>query len=1155
MKRNNGKRKQRKIIFILVLVIITLVMCSITVFRGAENSCVSSSCNREDGDDKAKGVSHKESEIAKSDTKSSNIDRNTETTTNKINAKTISNLSSQQEVINYINNDVYDVSFDLDRKVAKLDDEEIKMTDLFKVNEQELDEIIENKFDEFVDEKLIGDSKKEKNDINISNPYSSNKLIVEVKDKSVIDNDDKIVSSKQIKDNIYVVNYDNAQDTKNGYNDLKNNKDIEKVAKNIKLKAYDLDNKNIKSQSVSANKVAWGVEKTGINHYISYLNYKDISNTVKVAVLDSGIRTTHEVFIDSSGQSRLDMTDAYDYYNYDDDPTDDNGHGTNVAGIVAQSTPSNVKIVPIKILDNKGQTDLDTLVESVSKIYSKVDIINLSLGFLQSEYPDIDVSVCDSIFKDVYDSGKIIVCASGNDYANEVAYPACSQYTITAGSVDRDNIKSSFSNYGPEVDFTLPGQDLVLPSYDGDIAYKYHESGTSFSSPFLASCIALIKTQNNSYTRTEIIDILKSNAKDLGDQGKDDCYGYGSIDFDLDMFKKPVIANYTVSGEWGLSNTLSVCSVAANNIVSYCTTTKNQEPDRLDWTLLSNNAENIEFNTELENNGFYYLWIKDENGNVSLSQKVQVSHVDKTSPSIIKQLSSNNIAQTEFEIQITVQDVQAGLGKIEWYIKSEEDCDYKKLITNISTDKSVTSRVQKTYAFKNLQSNTKYKVYARVIDSLGNDSTTEEVEITTLKANANNDAENSDSGNTNETNNNNNSSTNDSNANNNNTSLNNDSSDIHSTSNSVNNNVTSSQNNNSSSSNINNNVNTSTSSNTNSSSNSSSSTSKTVTTISNNSTSTNTNTNTNININTSTNNATKIKQIVPNGIYIIKTALKSSKVLDINGASMDNAANLQIYENVNSMAQKFVITYLEDGYYKIENLKSQKVLDVANASKKNKANVWQYESNNTDAQKWKIEKTSDGKYKFIAKCNGLALEVAGGKKKDKTNVIVYKNKNKKAQKFILKKIEELPGKTLKNGFYTIRYSKRNKKVLDIENASRNNGANVQLYYANGTDAQKYYIKYLNNGFYKIINVNSGKAIGVEDIDAKKRTNVIQSKWKSNANQQWIIKKTKDGYYTIISRCNDLYLDVAGGKTKNGTNIQVYKKNNTKSQKFKIKVAK
>lgn len=1161
IKRNN-RREHKKLIFISVLVIITLVVCGITIFRGAKNSCVSSASSNEKNEDNQNVLASTKNDTSNKDinTNFKELNSNTENdnsikdsnkesnnNSDKTSKKTIENLSNQNEVIDYINNDVYDVSFDLNKKVAKIDNEEINMTDLLKVDEQELNEIIENGFDEFVDKNLLGDVKKGSNEVSISNPYSSNKLIVEVKDKSILDKDEKIVSSKQIMDDIYVINYENAQNTKNGYNDLKNNKDVSKVNKNIRFKAFDLKNNdnnvtnsNIKSQSIPSNKMAWGVESAGINHYVEYLNYKNISDTVRVAVLDSGIRASHEAFTDSNGQSRLDMTYSYDFYNSDDDPTDDNGHGTRAAGVVAQSTPSNVKIVPVKILNEEGETDLDTLIEALSYIYSKVDIINLSLGFLQSEYPDIDVSTCESVLSNIYESGNIVVCASGNNYSHEVSYPASSRYTLAAGSVDKNNLKSSFSNYGPEVDFTLPGENLTLPSFESNNAYAYKQSGTSFSSPFLASCIALIKTENHDFERTQIIEILKSNAKDLGDQGKDDSYGYGSIDFDFNMFKKPVIAKYTVSEKWGLSNTLDVCSVASNNIVCYCVTSKNQEPDRLDWKQLTNNAENLEFNTQLENNGFFYLWIKDEYGNVSASQRVQVSHVDKTSPTIIKALSYSNVLQTEFEIQITVQDVQAGLGKIEWYIKSEEDSNYKCLTTNISTDKTITSRVQKNYAFRNLQSDTKYSVYAKVIDSLGNYSVTDTIEVTTVKANSNNENNNNNNNNSNNengNNSNNNNSTNNSNTNGT-SNINNAGTNTNNTTNQSNNN-TSTINNNVNTNNTNNNKNTS----------NSSTTTNTSTIAVNNSTGT-------TSTSTSNNSKTKIKQIVPNGIYIIKTVLKQSKVLDINGASMDNGANLQIYENLNSNAQKFVITYLGDGYYKIENLKSQKVLSVANSNKKNKANVCQYESNNTDAQKWKIEKTSDGKYKFIAKCNGFALEIAGGKKKDKTNVIVYKNKNnKKAQKFTLKKVEQLPGKTIKNGFYTIRYSKSNKKVLDIDNASKRNGANVQLYYTNGSDAQKFYIKYLNNGFYKIINVNSGKALEVENIDAKKSTNVRQGKWNSSANQQWIIKKTSDGYYNIISRCNNLYLDVAGGKTKNGTNIQVYKKNSSKSQKYKIKVAK
>ena len=119
----------------------------------------------------------------------------------------------------------------------------------------------------------------------------------------------------------------------------------------------------------------------------------------------------------------------------------------------------------------------------------------------------------------------------------------------------------------------------------------------------------------------------------------------------------------------------------------------------------------------------------------------------------------------------------------------------------------------------------------------------------------------------------------------------------------------------------------------------------------------------------------KIEQPLENGIYMIKSAINPKFMLDVNGASKDNGANVQLYEYSNVNQKKFKLTYEQDGYYTIIAMHSNKSLDVKDASKEKGANVWQWEANGTDAQKWKIKDNKDGTYSIISKCNGLYVDV------------------------------------------------------------------------------------------------------------------------------------------------------------------------------------
>ena len=305
--------------------------------------------------------------------------------------------------------------------------------------------------------------------------------------------------------------------------------------------------------------------------------------------------------------------------------------------------------------------------------------------------------------------------------------------------------------------------------------------------------------------------------------------------------------------------------------------------------------------------------------------------------------------------------------------------------------------------------------------------------------------------------------------------------------------------------------------------------------------------------------ATENTKTIEEGTYVIKSAINDKFVLDIEDASKANGANLQIYQSNGTNAQKFKVKYLNNGYYTIESVNSGKVLDVDDAKKTQGTNVQQYDSNNTDAQKWTIKKNSDGTYSLVSKCNNLYMDVKDGIASNSRNIQVYGGNGTKAQKFKFEKVadsinySEKAEKTISDGTYTIKSAINDKFVLDIDNASKSNGANVQIYQSNGTNAQKFKVKYLNNGYYTIESVNSGKVLDVDNAGKNQGTNVQQYGANNTDAQKWIIAKNTDSTYSIVSKCNNLYLDVKDGIASSGKNIQVYGENGTRAQKFKFEV--
>lgn len=284
---------------------------------------------------------------------------------------------------------------------------------------------------------------------------------------------------------------------------------------------------------------------------------------------------------------------------------------------------------------------------------------------------------------------------------------------------------------------------------------------------------------------------------------------------------------------------------------------------------------------------------------------------------------------------------------------------------------------------------------------------------------------------------------------------------------------------------------------------------------------------------------------VQEGVYVISSMLDTSKVLDIVGGSAADTANLQLYQSNGSYAQRFAITAQGDGSYKITNMGSGKALDVVYGSSTPGTNVWQYSSNDSAAQQWYFEKGENGAYFLRSKCNGLYLDVNCASTANGTNIQVYTGNRSAAQQFYLQKVGEL----IPEGVYTIVSALDSNKVVDINCASAENGANVQLYTANGTTAQKFRFVSAGGGQYYIINVGTGKALDVTYGSTVPGTNVQQWEKNDTSAQRWYLENAGNGKWFIRSVGTGLYLDVNWASTADGTNIQGYTGNGSTAQQF------
>jgi len=296
---------------------------------------------------------------------------------------------------------------------------------------------------------------------------------------------------------------------------------------------------------------------------------------VVVAVIDTGVAYENFGPFFQAKDLNKNFVAPKDFYKDDGHPNDDNGHGTHIAGTIAQDTNNNfataglayqASIMPLKILSWDGYGSADDLIEA---IYYAVDngakVINLSLGFSNTGSPDASGQVCTEIvglnaaLQYANDHNVIVVAASGNDGAGIVNCPAAYPTVIAVGATRYDGQQAYYSNSGDALDIVAPGGDMLVDQNgDGEVdgilqvsfcndpgtmfdAYQldgislYGEfcavmhAGTSMAAAHVSATVAMILGERPSLTPALVRQHLESTARDYGTPGWDASYGWGLI--------------------------------------------------------------------------------------------------------------------------------------------------------------------------------------------------------------------------------------------------------------------------------------------------------------------------------------------------------------------------------------------------------------------------------------------------------------------------------------------------------------------------------------------------------------------------------------------------------------------------------------------------
>ena len=286
---------------------------------------------------------------------------------------------------------------------------------------------------------------------------------------------------------------------------------------------------------------------------------------------------------------------------------------------------------------------------------------------------------------------------------------------------------------------------------------------------------------------------------------------------------------------------------------------------------------------------------------------------------------------------------------------------------------------------------------------------------------------------------------------------------------------------------------------------------------------------------------------IPNGNYYINVRSKVASSVDVPGGSAADSTAIQLYSGNSSKAQQFTFTRQSDGSYEIVNVNSGKALDVRNGVAENNAVVQQYSRNNSQAQRWFIRDSGAGYYLQSALGNWV-LDLSGGNTANGAAIRLYAPNGTASQLFVVSSSDV----NIATGVSMIITSVANKKlVTDVTGASTANGARVQLYSSNNTNAQKYRFGSIGNGTYKIINANSGKVLDVSGGSTADGAALQQYTSNNTVAQQWTVRNYGSGRIALVSVNANKAVDIPGGNAVQQAQLQLYSPNGTVAQQWLV----
>lgn len=253
----------------------------------------------------------------------------------------------------------------------------------------------------------------------------------------------------------------------------------------------------------------------------------------------------------------------------------------------------------------------------------------------------------------------------------------------------------------------------------------------------------------------------------------------------------------------------------------------------------------------------------------------------------------------------------------------------------------------------------------------------------------------------------------------------------------------------------------------------------------------------------------------------------TGKVLDVNGASQDDGANVQGWSWNGTGAQRWR-TEGSSSRTRLVNVNSGKCLDVSNSATHSGANIAQFRCNGGDNQRWQLRTVSSSANRPWVGGEPVrpypgTPNVSGGRPSGR---LVYAG---------------------------MIVSRATSKCIDVEKASRDDGTNIRQWTCNGTPAQLWDFIEVARGETVIVSRASGKVMDLVGSQSTNGGNIAQYTWNGGNNQRWRIEQAGRGFFRIVSLASNKCIDLDNAGGDDGVNVQQWECHGRENQEWRIEV--